>query len=333
MKFDFEQINLVPQKCIVESRSECDTSVKLGNFTFKMPVIPANMECVIDQTLAIQLGQKGYFYVMHRFLSNEEILNFITGINSMNELTNPEYKIPVSISVGVNQESYDLIDILSDVWNPLRDRTRDQSNYNVDFITIDIAHGHAVKMEKMIKYIREKLPNVFIIAGNVSTLEAVKDLADWGADAAKVGIGPGSACTTWPATGFGSRNCQASTILECSKHYIPIIADGGIRVPADIAKSIVLGATMVMVGGMMSGFKDSPGNLIDVNGVKKKEFWGSASQFQSNKTNRIEGTKYLIDFKDRSILDEIIYLQECLQSSISYGGGNNLSSLKNVKFI
>jgi GMP reductase len=141
-----------------------------------------------------------------------------------------------------------------------------------------------------------------------------------------------SACTTWPTTGFGSRNCQASTILECSKYYVPIIADGGIRVPADIAKSLVLGATMVMVGGMMSGFKDSPGNLIDLNGQKKKEFWGSASQFQSNKTNRIEGTKYLIDFKDRSILDEMTYLQECLQSSISYGGGNNLSCLKNVKW-
>jgi GMP reductase len=142
-----------------------------------------------------------------------------------------------------------------------------------------------------------------------------------------------SACTTWPTTGFGSKNCQASTILECSKYYIPIIADGGIRVPADIAKSIVLGATMVMVGGMMSGFKDSPGNLIrDVNGLNKKEFWGSASRFQSGKSNRIEGTKYLIDFKDRSILDEMVYLQECLQSSISYGGGNNLLSLKNVKW-
>jgi GMP reductase len=141
-----------------------------------------------------------------------------------------------------------------------------------------------------------------------------------------------SACTTWPTTGFGSRNCQASTIVECSKYYVPIIADGGIKVPADIAKSIVLGATMVMVGGMMSGFKDSPGNLIDLNGMKKKEFWGSASQFQSNKTNRIEGTKILVEYKDKSILDEMVYLQECLQSSISYGGGNSLSSLKNVKW-
>ena len=145
MKFNFEQINLVPQKCIVGSRSECDTSVKFGNFTFKNPVIPANMECVIDQTLAIQLGKNGYFYIMHRFLSNEEVLQFIVGINAMNEMKNLEYKIPVSISVGVNKESYELIDVLS------RDGKIYQSYYNVDFITIDIAHGHSIKMEAMIK--------------------------------------------------------------------------------------------------------------------------------------------------------------------------------------
>jgi GMP reductase len=141
-----------------------------------------------------------------------------------------------------------------------------------------------------------------------------------------------SACTTWPTTGFGSKNCQASTILECASSGIDIIADGGIRVPADIAKALVLGAKMVMIGGMLSGFKDSPGNLIDFNGLKKKEFWGSASSFQSNKKNRIEGIKHLIDYKDKSILDEINYLQECLQSSISYGGGKDLSCLKNVKW-
>ena len=141
-----------------------------------------------------------------------------------------------------------------------------------------------------------------------------------------------SACTTWPTTGFGSRNCQAFTILDCSFGKIPIIADGGIKNPADIAKSIVLGATMVMVGGVLSGFIDSPGNTININGVKKKEFWGSASQFQSDKKNRIEGTKILIDYKDRFIVDEMEYLQECLQSSISYGGGKDLRSLTKVKW-
>ena len=324
MKFDYDQINLIPQKCIVGSRSECDTKVTLGNFNFKSPVIPANMECVIDEINSIQLGRRGYFYIMHRF--TKDILSFVKHINDLNKEENiglPEHKIPVSISIGVNQDSYDLVDTLS-----LNSGTK----YHVDYITIDIAHGHSIKMEKMIKYVKKCLPKVFIIAGNVTTKEAVNDLSIWGADCAKVGIGPGSACTTWPTTGFGSRNCQASTILECSTGKINIIADGGIKTPADVAKSIVLGASMVMVGGMLSGFIDSPGNLINVNGLKKKEFWGSASQFQSDKKNRIEGTKILIDYKDRFIVDEMEYLQECLQSSISYGGGKDLRSLKKVKW-
>lgn len=143
-----------------------------------------------------------------------------------------------------------------------------------------------------------------------------------------------SACTTWPTTGFGSRNCQASTVYNCSlKSTIPIIADGGIRQPGDITKSIVLGADMVMIGGMLSGFKDSPGHLINIDGVNKKEFWGSASEFQSGKTNRIEGKKILIDYKDQSLLDYLKYLEECLQSSISYGGGDKLEDLYNVDIL
>ena len=311
-KFDFDEINLIPKKGIVDSRSEIDTKTKLGNFEFKLPVIPANMECVIDDNIAEILASNGYFYIMHRFGLNA--VDFIKKMKSKNLLS--------SISLGVNQDSYDTIDEIV------------TSNNTPDFVTIDIAHGHSIKMEKMLKYIKEKLPNTFVIAGNVSTPTAVMELEIWGADAVKVGIGPGSACTTWPTTGFGSRNCQASTVMECARvAKKPIIADGGIRVPGDIAKSIVLGATMVMIGGMLSGFKDSPGNLVIVDGKNKKEFWGSASQFQSGKSNRIEGTKILIDYKDRSILDEMKYLEECLQSSISYGGGNKVDDLYNVKWI
>lgn len=311
-KFDFEQVNLVPRKCIVESRSECDTSVKLGDFTFKVPIVPANMECVIDENTAKRLAEGGYFYIMHRFKVNPVVFTF-----QMKTLG-----LVSSISLGVNEDSYKIVDELKSTF------------LCPDFITLDIAHGHSIKMEKMIKYIKENLPTTFIIAGNISSGDAVRDLEEWGADAVKVGIGPGSACTTWPSTGFGSRNCQASTILDCSLVATkPIIADGGIKVPGDIAKSLVMGATMVMVGGMLSGFKDSPGHLVNVDGKNKKEFWGSASQFQSGKSNRIEGTKLLIDYKDRSILDEMKYLEECIQSSISYGGGTDLSCFNQVKWI
>ena len=146
-----------------------------------------------------------------------------------------------------------------------------------------------------------------------------------------------SACTTYPATGFGSRGCQASIILTCSlarsNPSTKIIADGGIREPGDIAKSLALGADMVMVGGMMSGFLDSPGTTVSVGGKTYKDFWGSASHFQSNKSSRIEGTKNLIEMKPQTLLEYYGYLKECLQSSISYAGGRDLTALKVVSYL
>ena len=314
MKFDFDQINLVPKKCIVNSRNECDTTVSLGKFNFKLPIVPANMECVLDTSLAEKLASNSYFYVLHRFLSDEQVLSFVENMNHKG--------FPSSISIGVNRDSYDLIDKIIG------------KGLKVDFMTIDIAHGHALKMQKMIKYLKEILPETFIIAGNISTSEAVLELENWGADAVKVGIGPGSACTTYPSTGFGSRNCQASTIYNCSMvASVPIIADGGIRNPGDIAKALTLGATIVMVGGMMSGYKDSPGQVVEIDGKKYKEFWGSASSFQSGKSNRIEGKNTLVDFKNESIFDGLKYIEECLQSSISYAGGKDLNVFDNTKWI
>ncbi len=168
-KFDFNDINLIPKKCIVNSRSECDTSLEFGNFKFKMPIVPANMECIINEELAIKLASNGYFYIMHRFDIDQ--VKFISKMKSL--------KLISSISIGVNKDSFLLIDELKN------------KNIIPDFITIDIAHGHSIKMETMLKYIKENLPESFIIAGNVSSSEGVKDLDDWGADAIKVGIGPG----------------------------------------------------------------------------------------------------------------------------------------------
>lgn len=311
MKFDFENINLIPKKSIVESRNQSDTSIKFGNFTFQMPIVPANMEAVINTDIAIKLASAGHFYVMHRFDINQ--IEFIRQMKML--------QLYSSISIGVNEDSYQLIEELIKL------------NLVPHYITIDIAHGHSVKMERMLKFVKEKLPHTFIIAGNISTPEAVEDLQSWGADAIKVGIGPGSSCTTYPTTGFGSRNCQASTVWECSKvSKVPIIADGGVKVPADITKSLVLGASMVMIGGMLSGQLDSPGKTVAKDGKPYKKFWGSASSHQSGKNNRIEGKVNLIELKDKTVLQEINYLKECLQSSISYAGGNNLEIFETTKW-
>ena len=312
-RFDFQDINLIPRKCIVGSRSECDTRVKFGNYTFNVPVVPANMECVINDEIAVKLAREGYFYIYHRF--NNDILSFCEMMKRL--------ELFCSISVGVNEADYDILSGLKNM------------NCIPEFLTIDIAHGHSIKMEKMLKWIRDNLPGTYVIAGNVSTPEAAIDLEEWGADAIKVGIGPGSACTTYNATGFGSRGTQASVIQACAKAVskASIVADGGIKDPGDITKAIVLGADMVMIGGMFSALLDSPGSTVrGTDGQLYKEFWGSASAFQSGKKDRIEGTKKLLPLKSHCILDEMNYLHECLQSSISYGGGSDLLSLNNVKF-
>ncbi len=168
-KFDFEDINLLPKLCQVDSRSECDTSINFGGNRFKLPVVPANMQSVIDEALALKLAQNGFFYILHRF--DVDVVKFISQMKKLNLIT--------SISIGVNQDSYALIEELIDI------------DMIPDYITIDIAHGHAIKMKRMLEFLKSKKIKSFLIAGNVSTKEAVSDLEEWGADAVKVGIGPG----------------------------------------------------------------------------------------------------------------------------------------------
>jgi len=317
LRFDFSAINLIPRKCIVDSRSQCNTSLKFANHTFSLPVVPANMECVMNDSIALKLARSGHFYIHNRFHKN--IFDFSRKMITAG--------LPLSISIGVNDADCKMLENLYEHY------------LHPNILTIDIAHGHSVKMESMLKWIRATFPNPpFIIAGNVSTAEGVKDLELWGADCIKVGIGPGSACTTYTATGFGSRGMQASVIAECAaarmKPLTMIMADGGIKDPGDIVKSLVLGADIVMAGGMFSGFKDSPGEIVrGYDGKLHKEFWGSASAFQSGKKNRIEGTKNFVAYKDRPILEELTYIKECLQSAISYGGGSDLECFKDVKYI
>jgi len=270
----------------------------------------------MNDEIAAKLASAGFFYIHHRF--NVDALDFATKMRSLS--------LPVSISLGVNEDSYEIM------------RTLEANDLVPDFVTIDIAHGHSIKMEKIVKWIKSKYSvKPYIIAGNVSTPEALRDLEAWGVDAIKVGIGPGSACTTYVATGFGSRGCQASVVRDCAMakqlSSTKIVADGGVKEPGDIAKSLALGADMVMVGGMFSALTDSPGNTVTgVDGRLYKEFWGSASSFQSGKKNRIEGTKKLMLMKTHGILDEMAYIKECLQSAISYGGGTDLSCFKMVEY-
>ncbi|CAI3296257.1 GMP reductase [Enterococcus cecorum] len=310
--FDYEDIQLIPNKCIVNSRSECDTSVTLGKHTFRMPVVPANMQTIIDDKIAEFLAENGYFYIMHRF-DEEARIPFIKKMQAKGLIT--------SISVGVKPGEYTFIETLA------------KEKLIPDYITIDIAHGHSNSVINMIQHIKKHLPDSFVIAGNVGTPEAVRELENAGADATKVGIGPGKVCITKIKTGFGTGGWQLAALRWCSKAARkPIIADGGIRTHGDIAKSVRFGAAMVMIGSLFAGHEESPGETKVENGIVYKEYFGSASEFQKGERKNVEGKKIWIQHKG-SLKDTLIEMQQDLQSSISYAGGKDLEAIRKVDYV
>jgi GMP reductase len=309
--FDYDNVLLLPRKCRVESRSECDAGIELGGRKFRIPVVPANMKTVVSEAICVWMAQNGYFYVMHRF--DFDNLQFVKDMKAKG--------LYASISLGVKKPDYATVDQLV------------AANLSPDYITIDIAHGHADSVQKMIGYLKQKLPKAFVIAGNVATPEAIIDLENWGADATKVGVGPGKVCITKLKTGFGTGGWQLSALKWCARVATkPIIADGGIREHGDIAKSIRFGATMVMIGSMLAGHEESPGQTVEVDGKLYKEYYGSASDFNKGEYKHVEGKRILEPIKGK-LADTLIEMEQDIQSSISYGGGTKLMDIRKVNYV
>lgn len=317
--FDFDDVRLLPSKCIVGSRSEVSTDVTLGKKTFKLPVVPANMSTIVDERLSVTLAREGYFYIMHRF--NVNPVSFTKKMHKKGLYS--------SISLGIKQNDIDALLEFSD------------EGITPEYVTIDVAHGHSQTVIDMVKKVRLLMPETYIIAGNVATPDAAYELAEAGVNAVKVGVGPGAVCLTAPNTGFGSRDWQLSSIANISEKIkkskyagkIDIIADGGIREYGDIAKAIAFGSKMVMIGGMFAGHKESPGRIIITSsGDKMKTFFGSASEHQKGESRYVEGKKIYVPYKG-PISETLRTIKENLQSSVSYAGGKDLSSLEDVEYV
>ena len=303
---NYSDVYLIPNYSTVRTRQNCHTAIKLGNHVFDLPVIPANMKTIVDVDTCKFLARHGMFYIMHRF--NVNVVDFCKEMISN--------KLYTSISVGVSKESRsDLTRLYT--WN-----------ITPDYITLDIAHAHSINALEMIDYIKKIFPKSFLIAGNVATAEGVKFLTKCGANAVKVGISNGAACTTKDATGFIIP--QFTSVLEASrKASVPIIADGGIRTIGDISKALVAGASMVMAGSLFAGYDENPNFTKTDDG--KCVYFGSASEENKGEHSYVEGKQLLIDPKGSmvNLLDDI---SAGLKSAISYAGGRNLKAFNNVKW-
>lgn len=329
----YNQVSLLPRKGIAPSRSDCDTTVNVSttndDWVFNLPVIPANMKCSIDFEKADWLSQTGYFYILHRFYDYDRILEWARNSRRL-----------TSLSVGVEQKDKDFIHRLAHI-----------TNIHVQFLTIDVAHGHCIKMMEMIEYIEKTLGDrkPFIIAGNVATPDGARDLWEWGADGIKIGIGQGHVCTTRMQTGFGmpmytcvknirdhlwarwhDRRCASPEGLPM------LIADGGVSHQGDVAKAIHAGADFAMVGSMFAKCLDSPAETIPVSGpwsTMQKRWYGSASEFNKGKRKHVEGIQRIEPCNGLTYEELLHDWEGALESAISYSGGLDLNSIRNCNIV
>ncbi|MEP6805389.1 MAG: GMP reductase, partial [Flavobacterium sp.] len=261
LKLGFKDVMIRPKRSTLKSRSEVSLE---QNFNFLhsttnwtgIPIMAANMDTVGTFEMAQVLAREKLFTAIHKHYSLQEWNDFLKNVN-------PDFYNYIAISTGTGKEDFEKIGKVITA-NPL-----------LKFICIDVANGYSEYFVQFLKQTRKQYPDKVIIAGNVVTGEMVEELLLAGADIVKVGIGPGSVCTTRVKTGVGYP--QLSAIIECADaaHGLGghIISDGGCKTPGDVAKAFGAGSDFVMLGGMLAGHTESGGELIEVNGKKFKQFY------------------------------------------------------------
>ncbi|TDP55839.1 IMP dehydrogenase [Bacteriovorax stolpii] len=244
----FDDVLLVPRYSEVSSRKHPVLKTKITkNYEIDLPVITANMDTITETEMACAMASLGGIGSLHRFMNETEQVAMVKKIQEY--LKEKGLKTPIAASIGVKEEGIKRADMLVDA--------------GVQIITLDIAHGDSIMMLETLDYLKKKHSKIDVIAGNVATADGVKRMIERGADAVKVGIGPGSMCTTRIITGHGvpQLSAIALAVSVAEKHGIPVIADGGLKNSGDIVKALCAGASSVMVGSLVSGTFETPGEL------------------------------------------------------------------------
>lgn len=316
----YDDVLLVPQKSTVASRKHVETATKLTkNITLSMPIISSNMDTVTESAMAIAMAQLGGIGIIHRFNTIEQQVEEVIKVK--------EHLLLVGAAIGVKADAIERATALIAA--------------GVDVLVIDIAHGHSDLALTTLKAVKEKHPDIDIIVGNVVTAQATRELIQAGADAIKVGVGPGSICTTRIVSGCGYPQLSAliNCCVEADKYGIPVIADGGIKCSGDITKAIAAGASTVMLGNLLAGTAESPGQIITQHDKKYKVIRGMASREAYSKRpdtphnntdhkNYVpEGVEGLTPYKG-PVADTITQLLGGLFSGMSYCGVTTLADLR-----
>ena len=265
LKLGFKDVMIRPKRSTLKSRSQVSLEREFkflhSTATWRgIPIMAANMDTVGTFEMAKVLAKEKLFTTIHKHYSTKEWNDFLKDAT-------PEFYDYIAVSTGTGKnDSKKIAEIF-------------ESNPQLKFICIDVANGYSEHFVNFLKLTRKQYPDKVIIAGNVVTGEMVEELLLAGADIIKVGIGPGSVCTTRVKTGVGYP--QLSAIIECgdAAHGLGghIISDGGCSSPGDVAKAFGAGSDFVMLGGMLAGHTESGGDLIEINGDKFKQFYGMSS--------------------------------------------------------
>jgi IMP dehydrogenase len=325
----FDDVQLLPRMSNIESRSQVNTACQFTrNFYIDKPIVAAPMDSVCDARMAAALWAHGCVGVIHRFCSIEEQVKMVElVVHAIKSTTVPHgYRTRqpvICAAIGANGDSID--------------RAHRLVRAGVNVLVIDVAHGHHINVHRTIDAVRAVVgKKVDIVAGNIATKQAAHDLQSWGADALRVGIGGGSVCETRVRTGVGVPQLTAVDDISYVSD-IPVISDGGIRYPGDVVKALAAGANTVMVGSLLAGTDEAPGDVF-VGGQwphnkNFKMFRGSAratiKMEKNGHTNHVEGAAKMVEHKGSAlrVIDDIM---DGVTSAMSYLGVSDIERISDV---
>jgi len=305
----YDDVLLVPQYSDIRSRAEVSIASQLGTHEFRLPIIASPMDTVTASPMAAAMDSSGGFGIIHRYNSIEIQCQHVESMAA---------EAIVGAAIGISGDYLDRATALYDT--------------GAQILCVDVAHGHHILMKEALDELRNVFDDaVHIMAGNVATLEGYNDLVDWGADSVRCNIGGGSICSTRVQTGHGVPGLQ--TIIDCARsdRNAPIIADGGIRNSGDIVKALAAGADFVMLGSLLSGTDEAPGDVINGRKGNFKPYRGMASKDAQidwrGKTSSLEGIATTVPCKG-PVADVLAELARGIRSGLSYSGARTIQELQ-----